>query len=98
MHREADNSDICFRDPHRGPGTCHAFTDPITYGVAAISHILFDFIIYLLPFPLLRILHLPRKKLYGVGALFALGFLVVVAGIVRVVAIGTSVNVPAVGV
>ncbi|OJD33400.1 uncharacterized protein BKCO1_3100092 [Diplodia corticola] len=63
------------------PGTCR---DPETYWVVTSSiGIAMDFVVWLLPMPLLRRLHLPLKQKLGLTAVFALGGFVCIVSVLR---------------
>ncbi|OMP85575.1 hypothetical protein BK809_0004246 [Diplodia seriata] len=67
-------------DP-RVPGNCR---DPETYWVATSSiGIIMDFIVWLLPMPLLRRLRLPIRQKLGLTAVFALGGFVCIVSVLR---------------
>ena len=60
---------------HKLPGTCINLT--AFWYANAISSILTDIVVLLLPMPLLKRLHLPRRQKYGLMGVFALGGLYV---------------------
>ncbi|KAL1644466.1 hypothetical protein SLS58_004380 [Diplodia intermedia] len=67
-------------DP-RVPGNCR---DPETYWVATSSiGITMDFIVWLLPMPLLRRLRLPMRQKLGLTAVFTLGGFVCIVSVLR---------------
>ncbi|KAF3319238.1 hypothetical protein TWF173_003687 [Orbilia oligospora] len=77
---------------------CFSFAAHVPYFVTAALHLLTEFMLLILPFPLLKVLNLTPRKRVEVGALFALGGLCIVFTIIRIVEVGLSVNVATIGV
>ncbi|KAF2841338.1 hypothetical protein M501DRAFT_905721, partial [Patellaria atrata CBS 101060] len=72
------------------PGHC---SDAKTYWVASASiNIIMDFVIWILPMPLISQLHLPLRHKVGLILVFALGGFVCIASIVRVAVVVTASN------
>ncbi|KAK6534004.1 hypothetical protein TWF281_005344 [Arthrobotrys megalospora] len=77
---------------------CFSFASHVPYFVTAALHLVTEFMLLILPFPLLKVLNLTPRKRVEVGALFALGGLCIIFTIIRIIEVGLAVNVAAVGV
>jgi len=62
-------------DPEKYCGSTWSWLPGIT--VPAVFHLSSDLILYCIPFPLLRVVILPRRQKIGIGVTFGLGFLCV---------------------
>ncbi|KAK6359798.1 hypothetical protein TWF696_000935 [Orbilia brochopaga] len=71
---------------------CYSYAAFEPYFVSAALHLLTEFMLLALPFPLLKYLQLSKRKKIEVGILFALGGLTIIMTIVRVIVLGLSVN------
>ncbi|KAJ6260595.1 hypothetical protein Dda_4821 [Drechslerella dactyloides] len=71
---------------------CYSYAAFQPYFVSAALHLLTEFMLLALPFPLLKYLQLSKRKKIEVGILFALGGLTIIFTIVRVIVLGLSVN------
>ncbi|KAF3923482.1 hypothetical protein ABW21_db0208369 [Orbilia brochopaga] len=71
---------------------CYSYAAYEPYFASAALHLLTEFMLLALPFPLLKYLQLSKRKKIEVGILFALGGLTIIMTIVRVIVLGLSVN------
>ncbi|KAF3941084.1 hypothetical protein ABW19_dt0206020 [Dactylella cylindrospora] len=72
---------------------CFSYASYEPYFVTTALHILTDFMVLALPFPLLKVLNLTPRKRLEVGGLFALGGLCIICTLVRVIEVGLDANV-----
>ncbi|KAK6343761.1 hypothetical protein TWF730_011349 [Orbilia blumenaviensis] len=78
-------------------GRCFAYSSYEPYFTLTAFHIVTDFMIYALPFPILKSLSLNRRQHWGVISIFALGGVCIASTIGRTVSIGLVSNIPLVG-
>ncbi|KAF3120104.1 hypothetical protein TWF703_002749 [Orbilia oligospora] len=78
-------------------GRCFAYSSYEPYFTLTAFHIVTDFMIYALPFPILKSLSLNRRQHLGVISIFALGGVCIASTIGRTVSIGLTSNIPLVG-
>ncbi|CZT47175.1 related to integral membrane protein PTH11 [Rhynchosporium secalis] len=62
---------------------CSKKASDINYWITILSNILLDVVIIILPISMVAKLQMPLKQKLGVGAMFALGFFVIIASIIR---------------